>query len=262
MTKRWVAVCAAILLALVARPVRADDVAVAVAANFAGPMEHIAADFAKDTGHHAQVTAGATGKLYAQLANGAPFGVFLAADETTPAKLETDKLAVPGTRFTYAIGKLVLWSAKAGFVDGAGAVLRQGRFEHLAIANPKLAPYGAAAMQVLEALGLTASLQPKIVQGENIGQTAQFVSSGNAELGFVALSQVAVPGQPVIGSYWLVPPNLYAPIRQDAVLLQRDAANPAARALLEYLKGPKARAVIEAYGYALVPAEAPKPKAP
>lgn len=232
-----------------AQPARADDVEVAVAANFEAAAQRVAADFAKDTGDHATVVAGATGKLRQQIENGAPFEVLLAADDKAPADLETEKLAVAGTRFTYAAGKLVLWSAKPGFVDGAGAVLRQGRFEHLALANPKVAPYGLAAMQTLDALGLTAALTPKLVQGESVGQAAQFVASGSAELGFVALSQAAPPGQAPVGSYWLVPPNLYAPIRQDAVLLQRGAAHAAARAFLEYLKGPKARETVRAFGY-------------
>ncbi len=234
-----------------AAPAMAGDVQVAVAANFAAPAQRIADAFAKDTGDHATIVTGATGKLRAQIENGAPFEVLLAADDAAPATLETEKLAVPGTRFTYAIGKLVLWSAKPNFVDPAGAVLRQGHFEHLAIANPKLAPYGAAAMQVLEALGLATSLAPKLVQGENIGQAAQFVASGSAELGFVALSQAAPPDLAPAGSYWLVPAALYAPLRQDAVLLQRAAASPAARAFLAYLKGAKAREVLRAYGYGL-----------
>ena len=238
----------------------AAEVQVAVAANFAGPLQRIAAAFEKDTGDHVQVTSGATGKLRAQIENGAPFEVLLAADDKAPADLEGEKLAVPGTRFTYALGKLVLWSTKPGFVDAAGAVLKQGHFDHLAVANPRLAPYGAAGMQVIAALGLSSALQPKIVQGESVAQAAQFVSSGSAELGFVALSQVAAPDQPAVGSYWLVPANLYAPIRQDAVLLQRGASSRTARALLEYLKGPRAKEVIRAYGYALD--EAPPPRAP
>ncbi|HEX4446235.1 MAG TPA: molybdate ABC transporter substrate-binding protein [Polyangiaceae bacterium] len=243
-------------------PAAADDVQVAVAANFAAPMQRIAAEFEKATGQHAQVISGATGKLRAQIENGAPFDVLLAADDKTPAQLEAEGLGVPGTRFTYALGRLVLWSARPGFVDGAGAVLRQGHFEHLAIANPRLAPYGLAATQTLEALGL-AALQTKLVQGESVAQTAEFVSTGSAELGFIALSQVlaqAAPGQPTPGSYWLVPANLYAPIRQDAVLLRRASANRGARALLDYLKDPQVREAIRADGYGLD--EAPVPTAP
>jgi molybdate transport system substrate-binding protein len=247
-------------LFLLASSASAGEVQVAVAANFAGPMQRIAADFAKDTGHHVQVSVGATGKLYAQVQNGAPFEVFLSADEITPARLEGEKLAVAGTRFTYAQGKLVLWSARPGFVDPAGAVLRQGTFAHLAIANPKIAPYGAAAVEAIAALGLTGALEPKIVQGESVGQAAEFVATGNAELGFVALSQIAPPDGSltrIAGSYWIVPARLYAPIRQDAVLLQKGASNPAAHALVDYLKGPKAKAIIRSYGYDLVEPQAP-----
>jgi molybdate transport system substrate-binding protein len=227
----------------------ADDVAVAVAANFAGPMQRIAADFARETGHHAVVSTGATGTFHAQIESGAPFEVLLGADQATTKKLEADGFAVAGSHFTYAIGTLVLWSAKAGYVDAAGAVLRGARFQHLAIANPKLAPYGAAAVQALGALGLFDALGPKVLYGENIAQAYQFVSTGNAELGFVALSQVAVPGAPPIGSYWVVPAKLYTPLFQDAVLLQKGAGHPAARALCDYIKSAKAREVIRAYGY-------------
>jgi molybdate transport system substrate-binding protein len=156
---------------------------------------------------------------------------------------------VAGSNFTYAIGRLVLWSAQPGVVDAEGAVLSAGRFEHLAIANPKLAPYGAAAMQVLRARGLAEALAGKLVTGESIAQTYQFVATGNAELGFVALSQVAAPGKPVPGSSWLVPSTLHAPIRQDAVLLKTGMANPAAAAFLAWLKGDSARAMIQAWGY-------------
>jgi molybdate transport system substrate-binding protein len=229
----------------------AAEVKVAVAANFAAPLQQIAAAFARDTGHSATIMSGATGALYAQIANGAPDDVFLSADAATPDRLASEGLAVPSSRFTYALGKLVLWSAQPGFVDAAGFVLRQGRFNHLAIANPKVAPYGAAAVETLAALGLSAALAPKLLTGESIAQAAQFVATGNAELGFVALSQVAPPGQPTVGSYWLVPAKLYTPIRQVAVLLQRGAANPAARALCEYLKSAGARKIISDYGYAL-----------
>jgi molybdate transport system substrate-binding protein len=225
------------------------DARVAVAANFTAAMQTIAAEFAKETGRNAQVVPGATGTLYAQIENGAPFDVFLSADEATPAKLEDEGLGVAGTRFTYSVGKLVLWSARAGYVDGAGAVLRQGRYAHLAMANPRVAPYGQAAAQALEALGLTDAVRPKIVLGENVAQAAQFVSSGAAELGFVALSQITGPGAPAGGSSWVVPDRLYTPIRQAAVLLRHGAANPAARALCTYLKTRKAREIIASFGY-------------
>ncbi|WP_211222756.1 molybdate ABC transporter substrate-binding protein [Paludibacterium yongneupense] len=237
-------------LMLLAAPALAAEVQVAVAANFAGPMQKIAAEFAHDTGHKALVSIGATGAFYAQIRNGAPFQVFLSADDETPAKLENEGRTVKGSRFTYAIGKLVLWSAKPGFVDGNGEVLKQGHFNHLAIANPKTAPYGTAAVEAMKKLGLYSGLEAKLVQGENIAQTQQFVASGNAELGFVALSQVWKDGRVVSGSAWPVPATLYTPIRQDAVLLASGRDDPAAHALLDYLKGDKARAIIRSYGYA------------
>jgi len=249
---RFAALPAALaLLAAAMPPALAGEVQVAVAANFTAPMQQIAAAFEKDTGHKAQLAFGATGKFYAQIANGAPFEVLLAADDATPLKLEQDKLAVPGTRFTYAVGQLALWSAQPGVVDGGGQVLAKGDFAHLAIANPKTAPYGAAAIETLTKLNLLARLQPKIVQGESIAQAYQFVSSGNASLGFVALSQVWRDGKVTSGSAWIVPEKLHAPLRQDAVILAKGGANPAARALEDYLKSDKARAIIRAFGYGL-----------
>jgi molybdate transport system substrate-binding protein len=230
-------------------PVFADEVKVAVAANFSEPMKRIAADFEKDTGNKVAISSGATGAFYAQIKNGAPFEVFLAADDETPAKIEAEGLGVKGSRFTYAIGKLVLWSAKPGYVDAKGEILKKGGFEHLSLANPKTAPYGAAGVEVLKKLGLYDALQPKIVQGENITQAQQFIASGNAELGFVALSQVWKDGVLTSGSAWIVPGSEYSPIRQDAILLTTAASKPAAEALLKYLKGDKARAVIKSYGY-------------
>jgi len=230
-------------------PALADEVKVAVAANFTAPIQKIAADFEKDTGHKLLVSTGATGAFYAQIKNGAPFEVFLAADDETPAKLEAEGAGVKGSRFTYAIGKLVLWSAKPGYVDAKGEVLKKGGFEHLSLANPKTAPYGAAGVEVLKKLGLYDALQAKIVQGENISQAQQFIASGNAELGFVALSQVWKDGALTSGSGWIVPADQYTTIRQDAILLATGANKPAAVALLKYLQGDKARAVIKSYGY-------------
>jgi molybdate transport system substrate-binding protein len=230
---------------------QAGEVQVAVAANFTAPMQKIAAEFEKDTGHQARLASGATGKFYAQIRNGAPFEVLLAADDDTPARLEKEGQGVPGSRFTYAIGRLVLWSARGGYVDAGGAILKTGDFKHLAIANPKTAPYGAAAVSAMNKLNLYEALQPKLVQGENIAQAYQFVSTGNAQLGFVALSQVYQDGKIVSGSAWIVPASFHAPIRQDALVLAKGAANPAARALLDYLKSSKARAIIRAYGYEL-----------
>jgi molybdate transport system substrate-binding protein len=235
--------------ALASLEAQAAEVRVAVAANFAAPMQGIAAEFEKDTGHKAVLAFGATGAFQAQIGNGAPFDMLVAADETTPARLEAMRLAVAGTRFTYATGRLVLWSARAGFVDTGGKVLKSGGFSHLAIANPKAAPYGAAAMEVLGKLQLAQRLQAALVQGANIAQAWQFAASGNAELGFVALSQVYRDGRLVAGSAWIVPASLHAPIRQDAVLLARGAANPAAGALMAYLKSQKAVDIIHSYGF-------------
>jgi len=228
---------------------RADEVQVAVAANFAAPMQELAAEFARSSPHRAVAIVGATGKLYAQIRNGAPFEVLLAADAATPRRLEDEGAAVAGQRFTYAIGKLVLYSARPGFVDAKGEVLQQARFSHLAIANPQTAPYGAAALQALQALGLRQRLASTFVQADNIAQAFEFVATGNAELGFVALSQVAAPGKASAGSWWLVPAALYAPIRQDAVLLKAGANRPAARAFLDFLRSDKAQALIRTYGY-------------
>lgn len=227
----------------------AEQVSVAVAANFTAPMQKIAAAFEADTGHKAELSFGATGKFYAQITNGAPFQILLSADDTTPAKLEREGKVVANSRFTYAIGTLVLWSAKEGYVDDKGAVLKNGDFKHLAIANPKLAPYGLAATQVMDKLGLTATLQPRFVQGENIAQTYQFVATGNAQLGFVALSQVMVDGRIAQGSAWQVPADMHEPIRQDAALLETGKGNAAATALMQYLKGDKAKGIIKSYGY-------------
>jgi molybdate transport system substrate-binding protein len=239
-----------ILLALfAATAVSAGEVQVAVAANFAQPMVRIGEAFTAATGHTLKVTTGSTGKFYSQIVSGAPFEVLLAADEETPARLIKEGHAMAGTPFTYAVGRLVLWSATPGLVDDKGAVLASGNFQYLAIANPKLAPYGVAAYEVLKVRGLSDALAPKVVVAESIAQAYQFVSTGNATLGFVALSQLTVPGKPVAGSYWLVPESLHTPIRQDAVLLKAGAKNPAASALLTYLKGEPARQQIAAFGY-------------
>lgn len=230
---------------------RADEVQVAVAANFTAPMKEIATAFEAATGHQVVPAFGSTGKFYSQIKNGAPFEVLLAADSKTPKRLETEGAAVAGTRFTYAVGKLVLWSAKPGFVDGKDKVLKEGKFEHLAIANPKLAPYGAAGVEAMKKLHVFEAIEPKLVQGENITQTFQFVESGNAELGFIALSQVIKDGKIGTGSGWILDPQLYSQINQDAIVLSKGEGKPAVKALLDFLKGEKARAVIKAYGYGL-----------
>jgi molybdate transport system substrate-binding protein len=219
----------------------AGEAHVAVAANFAVPAKRLAEEFGARTGHKLTLSNGSTGKFYAQIKSGAPFDVFLSADEETPRRLEAEKLAVAGSRFTYAVGRLALWSPKTEFVDEQ--FLQAQKFSRLAIANPRLAPYGAAARETLEKLGLWQALQPKLVQGENIAQTYQFVSSGNADLGFVALSQLHT------GSYWLVPERMHTPLRQDAVLLARGADNAAARAFLDDLRSAPARERIRSYGY-------------
>ena len=237
-------ICAALCVSA-----QADEVRVAVAANFATPLKTLAAEFEKDTGHTLALSAGATGKLYAQIKSGAPFDVFLSADDETPARLEKEGDAVAGSRFTYAVGRLMLWSAQPNTVDAQGAVLKTGNFKHLALAAPHLAPYGAAAVQTLTQLGLLTALQPRFVQGESIGQTYSFVASGNAELGFVALSQVFENGRINQGSGWIVPASLHEPLRQDALLLTRSRDKAAARALLAFLQGSKARGLIRAFGY-------------
>lgn len=223
----------------------AGEVSVAVAANFTKPAEEIAAAFEERTGHEAVLSFGATGMLYAQIIQGAPFEVFLAADSETPARAIVDGFGAEGTSFTYAVGRLVLHSPSLDLAEGE-AVLRGGGFSHLAIANPATAPYGAASVASIDRLGLTADLAPKLVVGQNISQALQFVESGNAELGFVALSQVTErpPSQ-----VWRVPAELYDPILQDAVLLTTGASNPAAAAFIAFLKGPEAAAIIARYGY-------------
>ena len=242
---------AALGASLFAGLTHAAEVHIAVAANFTAPINEIAAAFEKASGHKVIAAFGPTGGLYTQIKHGAPFEVFLAADDSTPARLETEGEILAGSRFTYAIGKLVLWSASVGYVDAQGEVLRRNEFNHLSIGNPKTAPYGLAATQVLARLGLSEAVKPKLVEGTNITQAYQFVATGNAELGFVALSQVYKDGQITAGSAWIVPEDMYEPIRQDAVILNKGKDNPAAAALVDYLKGPKAAAVIKSYGYDL-----------
>lgn len=232
-----------------AAPAFAADVQVAVAANFSAPMKIIAAAFEKDTGHRAVLSFGATGKFYAQISNGAPFEVFFSADDETPRKLEQEGAAVSGSRFTYATGRLALWSAQPGLVDAQGEVLKKGGFSKLAIAAPKLAPYGAAAVETMNKLGLGAALEPKLVTGESIGQAFSFVATGNAELGFVALSQVYEGGRIRSGSAWIVPEALHSPIRQDAVLLNKGKDSAAAQQLMGFVQTDKAKAVIRSFGY-------------
>ena len=224
----------------------AAEVKVAAAANFTEPAKEIAARFKARTGHDASLSFGASGQFYTQIANGAPFEVFLSADRERPEKAEAEGLGVAGSRFTYAVGRLVLFSKTPGLVDGKGAVLKSGRFQKLAIADPKTAPYGVAAVETLKKLGLYDALSPKLVQGTSITQAYQFIDTGAAELGFVALSQVvALKG----GSRWVVPAADHTPIDQQAVLLKTGAANPAATAFMAFLKGAEAKAIIKTYGY-------------
>lgn len=227
-----------------------ETVSVAVASNFTAPMTSIAQQFESKTGHRAQLSFGSSGKIFAQIANGAPFEVFLSADQTKPIALEDRGLAVPGSRFTYALGTLALWSANPDYTDRLIPALKQGDYNTLAIANPKLAPYGMAAMETLNQLGIEENRIPRLAQGENIAQAYQFISSGNADLGFVALSQIMESGK-MRGVGWIVPPHLYSPIRQDVVLLTKGKDNSAAHALLNYLRSSEAQSVLKSYGYGL-----------
>jgi len=245
----WIAATAGFLATLAPQAAtarNAKEFKVAVAANFTEPAKEIAIAFEKATGQKPVLSFGATGQFYAQISQGAPFDIFLAADKSTPTKAITEGYAIKDTQFTYAVGKLALYSTAPGLFTGE-ETLRNATFAKIAIANPATAPYGAAAIDTMRALGVHAALAGKIVQGQNIGQTYQFVKSGNAEIGFVALSQIAfVEG----GSRWIVPGNLHQPILQDAVLLKAGDGNPAARDFLEFLAGAQARSVVEKFGYA------------
>ncbi len=236
-------------LLLQAASAHAAEIKVAVAANFAQTMKDIAVEFEKDSGHKLAITQGATGKFYAQISNGAPFDVFLSADDETPAKLVREGKAVAGSQFTYAIGRLVLWSPDDKLVDQGGGVLKSDKFKFIAIANAKVAPYGRASVQTMQKLGVLSAIEPRVVQGESITQTLQFVTSGNAQLGFVALSQVWDGGKLKSGSGWIVPEAMHEELRQDAVLLNPGKDSAAAAALLAYLKSDKARKIIDRYGY-------------
>ncbi len=248
--KQWVTGLALALWA--ATPAVAGEVTVAVASNFLNPLKQLVTEFERDSGHAVRTVSGSTGKLYVQILHGAPFDVFLAAGSVRPRLLEKDGQAVGGTRFTYARGKIVLWSADPQRIGADGKnILRRRNFKHLALANPKTAPYGKAAVTALQRLNLWEALSPVIVQGENIGQTFQFVATGNAEVGLVALSQVMDPRLNIKGSQWLVPEDLYDAIDQDAVLLTRGKSNPAARAFLKFLQSDRAINILQSYGYGL-----------
>jgi len=227
----------------------AAEVNVAVAGNFFKPLKKLATEFEAQTGNTVNLSVGATGKLYAQISNGAPFEVLLAADQKRPSQLVEDKLAVKESQFTYAKGKLVLWSKETELIDTEGKRLSSSDLEHLAIANPKAAPYGEQAVNALTNLGLYKLLKPKIVQGQNIGQTFQYVSSGSIKQGIVALSQVTVDGKITSGSAWVIPTDLYQAIEQDAVLLEKGKSNPVATQFLTYLQSPSALKIIASFGY-------------
>lgn len=239
-----------IFLFLAVTPTLAEQALVAVAANFVPPFREIAIEFEKSSGHQLQVAGGSSGNFYSQIKNGAPFDVFFSADTERPKLLEDEGLGVKDSRLTYAIGRLVLWSPNANLAKGE-ETLRSKTFKRLAIANPKTAPYGVAAMQVMQKLELWESLQPQIVMGESLGQTMGFIESGNAQLGFVALSQVLDPKIKGQGNRWDVPNNLHEPIKQDAILLTKGKDNAAAKALMEFMSGPQAKTIIERYGYEL-----------
>lgn len=244
--------CLAVLALLACHgKAHAGTVRVAVASNFAGPFAQLAAEFSSASGHTVLTSTGATGKFYAQISHGAPFDVLLSADAETPRRLQQQGLAVKGSSFSYARGRLVLWSAQPGLVKEGGAVLRRSDLAHIAICDARLAPYGVAAEQVLSSLGLYDTVKPRLVIAENVSQAWQFAASGNAALGFVALSQIQVPGKPAGGSYWLIPATRHAPLLQDAALLRPGADNAAARALLVFIKSEPARRIIRSWGYEL-----------
>ncbi|MFZ2170108.1 MAG: molybdate ABC transporter substrate-binding protein [Methylococcaceae bacterium] len=240
-------------LLLIGQTSWAATVLVAVASDFTKPMTEIAAEFEKATGHSAKLSFGSSGKAFAQIQSGGPFEVYLSASKKYPLELEKSGHAVPNTHFVYAVGKLVLWSATPGYVDDQGEILKTGNFKHIALADPTHAPYGVVAEEVMKSLGVLDKLRPLFVMGENISQTFQFVSTGNAELGFVAFAQVIdiKSGKISSGSGWIIPDNLHGPFNQTAVLLKTGAENPAATALMDFLKSPAALAIIEKYGFGL-----------
>lgn len=248
--KRMILAWCLLVIAHTVSPAFAEPVLVAVAANFVPPFREVAVEFEKATGHSLKVAAGSSGNFYTQIKNGAPFDVFFSADNERPKKLEEEGFGVKDSRFTYAIGRVVLWSPNADLVKG-DETLRSKNFKRLAMANPKTAPYGVAAMQAMQNLKLWDGLQPHIVMGENLGQTIGFVESGNAQLGFVALSQVMDPKIKGKGSHWHVPTNLHEPIQQDVILLAKGKDNPGAKALMGFMGSPQSKAIIKRYGYEL-----------
>ena len=234
---------------LMAANAQAAEIKVAVASNFANVLKEIAIEFQKDTGHQLAITPGATGKFYAQISNGAPFDVFLSADDETPRKLAQEGKAIASSQFTYAIGRLALWSPNLEMIDKNADILKTDKFKFIAIANAKVAPYGQAAVQTMQKLGVLTKIEPRVVQGESISQTYQFVSTGNAQLGFVALSQIVENGKIKTGSAWIVPEEMHEQLKQDAVVLQSCKHMSACQALIEYLKSEKAKKLMASYGY-------------
>lgn len=229
-----------------AEKIMAEEITVAVSSNFAAPAKAIALGFEAQTGHHIRLVPGSSGRIFAQILHGAPFDVFLSADRSKPAALEAQGMALPDSRFTYAVGSLALWSSQADLITTGAGVLKEGRFDKLALANPRLAPYGIAARQVLQSLGLYDVLSAKFVRGENIAQTYQFVATGNADLGFIARSQLPADNT---GSVWIIPENLHQPIRQDAVILKSTGDNKAAIAFMRFLSSDRAKDIIRRHGY-------------
>jgi len=242
--------CLCVCVSLAVTPAFAEQALVAVAANFISPFREIAIEFETTTGHTLRVATGSSGNFYSQIKNGAPFDVFFSADMERPKLLENEGLGVKDSRFTYAIGRLVLWSPNTDLIKGE-ETLRTKPFRRLAMANPKTAPYGVAAIQTMKKLELWENVQPQIVMGESLGQTMGFIESGNAQLGFVALSQVLDPKIKGQGSRWDVPAHLHEPITQDVIVLMKGKDNQAAKALIEFIGGPQARKIIERYGYEL-----------
>ncbi len=240
-----------VLCGLVTAPVHAAEVSVAVASDFAAPMERIAALFQKESGHTVKVSLGASGKLYTQIKAGAPFDVFLSADEEQPKLLLQEGLAVGGSRFVYATGRLVLWSTQSGLVDDKGSVLNKGNFNRLAIANPRFSPYGVAAKETLGKLTMWNAIQEKLDREDDVTQAYQLAATEKVDLALIALSQVMRDGKVIEGSWWVVPSELHKPIRQSAVLLSRAKDQAAAKAFLDFLKGKKAMAVMRGFGYEL-----------
>jgi molybdate transport system substrate-binding protein len=248
MIRHIIHLCAYVIF-VVAANAQAAEIKVAVASNFANTLKEIAVEFQRDTGHQLAITPGATGKFYAQISHGAPFDVFLSADDETPRKLAQEGKAIAASQFTYATGRLALWSPSPDLVDKNADILKTDKFKYIAIANAKVAPYGQAAVQTMQKLGVLSKIEPRVVQGESIAQTFQFVSTGNAQLGFVALSQIFENGKIKTGSAWIVPEEMHEQLKQDAVVLQSCKNTSACQALMDYLKSEKIKKMMSSYGY-------------